>query len=212
MLVHNNFIPVVFVVDDDASVRYAIRRLLESVGVSCETFASALEFLARVGTTTSGCIVLDVRMPGGSGLELQQKLNDLGCDLPIVIFVTRYADVPVTLRAMKAGALDVITKPFEDQVLLDAVTQALERDRVRHAQRVELHGLRTRFETLTAREREVMALVLAGLLNKQAANVLGTAEKTVKVHRGQVMHKMEAASFADLVRMGERLGISRPGQ
>jgi FixJ family two-component response regulator len=211
MLVHNNFIPVVFVVDDDASVRYAIRRLLESVGVSCETFASALEFLARVGTTTSGCIVLDVRMPGGSGLELQQKLNDLGCDLPI-IFVTGYADVPVTLRAMKAGALDVITKPFEDQVLLDAVTQALERDRVRHAQRVELHGLRTRFETLTAREREVMALVLAGLLNKQAANVLGTAEKTVKVHRGQVMHKMEAASFADLVRMGERLGISRPGQ
>jgi len=211
MLVHNNFIPVVFVVDDDASVRYAIRRLLESVGVSCETFASALEFLARVGTTTSGCIVLDVRMPGGSGLELQQKLNDLGCDLPI-IFVTGYADVPVTLRAMKAGALDVITKPFEDQVLLDAVTQGLERDRVRHAQRVELHGLRTRFETLTAREREVMALVLAGLLNKQAANVLGTAEKTVKVHRGQVMHKMEAASFADLVRMGERLGISRPGQ
>jgi len=211
MLVHNNFIPVVFVVDDDASVRYAIRRLLESVGLSCETFASAIEFLARVGTTTSGCIVLDVRMPGGSGLELQQKLNDLGCDLPI-IFVTGYADVPVTLRAMKAGALDVITKPFEDQVLLDAVTQALERDRVRHAQRVELHGLRTRFETLTAREREVMALVLAGLLNKQAANVLGTAEKTVKVHRGQVMHKMEAASFADLVRMGERLGISRPGQ
>ena len=211
MLVHNNFIPVVFVVDDDASVRYAIRRLLESVGVSCETFASALEFLARVGTTTSGCIVLDVRMPGGSGLELQQKLNDMGCDLPI-IFVTGYADVPVTLRAMKAGALDVITKPFEDQVLLDAVTQGLERDRVRHAQRVELHGLRTRFETLTAREREVMALVLAGLLNKQAANVLGTAEKTVKVHRGQVMHKMEAASFADLVRMGERLGISRPGQ
>jgi len=211
MLVHNNFIPVVFVVDDDASVRYAIRRLLESVGLSCETFASAIEFLARVGTTTSGCIVLDVRMPGGSGLELQQKLNDLGCDLPI-IFVTGYADVPVTLRAMKAGALDVLTKPFEDQVLLDAVTQALERDRVRHAQRVELHGLRTRFETLTAREREVMALVLAGLLNKQAANVLGTAEKTVKVHRGQVMHKMEAASFADLVRMGERLGISRPGQ
>jgi FixJ family two-component response regulator len=211
MLVHNNFIPVVFVVDDDASVRYAIRRLLESVGLSCETFANAVEFLARVGTTTSGCIVLDVRMPGGSGLELQQKLNDLGCDLPI-IFVTGYADVPVTLRAMKAGALDVITKPFEDQVLLDAVTQALERDRVRHAQRVELHGLRTRFETLTAREREVMALVLSGLLNKQAANVLGTAEKTVKVHRGQVMHKMEAASFADLVRMGERLGISRPGQ
>jgi FixJ family two-component response regulator len=201
------FTPTVFVVDDDPSVRTAVKRLLASVGLACETFQNAAEFLARAERGVSGCLVLDVRMPGASGLDLQRVLNQSGTDLPIV-FVTAHADVPLTVRAMKAGALEVLTKPFDDQALLDAVYHALEQERVRSHERDELHGLRERFETLTAREREVMALVATGLLNKQIASELGTAEKTIKVHRAQVMHKMEADSLADLVRMADRLGLS----
>ena len=156
----------------------------------------------------SGCLVLDVRMPGASGLDLQRMLNHAGADLPI-IFVTAHADVPLTVRAMKAGALEVLTKPFDDQALLDAVYQALQQERVRSHEREELHRLRDRFETLTAREREVMALVVTGMLNKQIAGELGTAEKTIKVHRAQVMHKMQAESLAELVRMADRLNLSQ---
>jgi FixJ family two-component response regulator len=198
------FTPTVFVVDDDPSVRTAVKRLLASVGLQCETFSTAAEFLIRCEHGVSGCLVLDVRMPGASGLDLQRMLNQAETDLP-VIFVTAHADVPLTVRAMKAGALEVLTKPFDDQALLDAVYQALEQERVRSHDREELHRLRDRFETLTAREREVMALVVTGLLNKQIAGELGTAEKTIKVHRAQVMHKMEADSLAELVRMADRL-------
>ena len=198
------FTPTVFVVDDDPSVRTAVKRLLASVGLQCETFSTAAEFLIRCEHGVSGCLVLDVRMPGASGLDLQRILNQAETDLP-VIFVTAHADVPLTVRAMKAGALEVLTKPFDDQALLDAVYQALEQERVRSHDREELHRLRDRFETLTAREREVMALVVTGLLNKQIAGELGTAEKTIKVHRAQVMHKMEAESLAELVRMADRL-------
>jgi FixJ family two-component response regulator len=198
------FTPIVFVVDDDPSVRTAVKRLLASVGLACETFSTAAEFLVRSADGVSGCLVLDVRMPGASGLDLQRVLNQEGTDLP-VIFVTAHADVPLTVRAMKAGALEVLTKPFDDQALLDAVYQALEQERVRSHDREELHRLRDCFDTLTAREREVMALVVTGMLNKQIAAELGTVEKTIKVHRAQVMHKMQADSLADLVRMADRL-------
>ncbi len=199
--------PTVFVVDDDPSVRTAVKRLLASVGLECETFANPAEFLSRAESGVSGCLVLDVRMPGASGLDLQRMLNHAGTDLPI-IFVTAHADVPLTVRAMKAGALEVLTKPFDDQILLDSVYQALEQERVRRHEREELQRLRDRFETLTAREREVMGLVVTGMLNKQVAGELGTGEKTIKVHRAQVMHKMGADSLADLVRMADRLGLS----
>ena len=201
------FVPTVFVVDDDPSVRTAVQRLLASVGLPCETFANAADFLNRSTNGVSGCLVLDVRMPGASGLDLQRMLNQTEMNLP-VIFVTAHADVPLTVRAMKGGALEVLTKPFDDQALLDAVYHALEQERVRSQDRQELHRLRERFETLTAREREVMVLVASGLLNKQIAAELGTAEKTIKVHRAQVMHKMEAESLAELVRMTDRLGLS----
>ena len=198
------FAPTVFVVDDDPGVRTAVKRLLASVGLPCETFANTAEFLTRSERGVSGCLVLDVRMPGASGLDLQKILNQEGTDLPI-IFVTAHADVPLTVRAMKAGALEVLTKPFDDQQLLDAVYHALEQERVRSHDREELQRLRERFETLTAREREVMGHVVTGKLNKQIAGELGTAEKTIKVHRAQVMHKMQADSVAELVRMADRL-------
>jgi len=197
--------PTVFVVDDDPSVRTAVERLLMSVGLPCETFASAPDFLRRAETGVNGCLVLDVRMPGPSGLDLQRMLASSGNDIPI-IFVTAHADVPLTVRAMKEGALEVLMKPFDDQAFLDLVNSALETGRERYQQRTKFESLRLRFEMLTPREREVMSLVVTGMLNKQVAGELGTTEKTIKAHRSQVMRKMEADSVASLVRMADFLG------
>jgi FixJ family two-component response regulator len=198
--------PTVFIVDDDPSLRTAVSRLLASVGLGAETFATADEFRQHVDPSRAGCLILDVRMPGASGLDLQAELRATGYELP-VIFVSGHADVALTVRAMKAGALDVFTKPFDDQLLLDAVHVALERDRQHRSQLSEMQAVRDRYNTLTAREREVMALVVTGRLNKQIASVLGTSEKTVKAHRGQVVAKMGARSVADLVRWADRLGL-----
>lgn len=195
---------IVFVVDDEQSVRRAVKRLIESVGLRCETFGTAEEFLTRAKDDVTGCVVLDVRMPGSSGLELQRVLAASRPDLPI-IFVTAHADVPLTVRAMKAGALEVLTKPFNDQALLDAVNAALEANRARSAERLEVRRLLDRYESLTPRERQVMALVVTGMLNKQVASVLGTSERTIKVHRAQVMMKTHAGSLAELVQMAGRL-------
>jgi FixJ family two-component response regulator len=200
--------PTVFVVDDDPSLRTAVRRLLASVGLRSQTFATAEDFRREVDLSRPGCLILDVRMPGASGLDLQQQLTSAGYELP-VIFVTAHADVALAVRAMKAGALQVFTKPFDDQLLLDAVHEALERDRLHRLQLSEIMELRERYGMLTGREREVMALVVTGRLNKQIASDLGTSEKTVKAQRGQVMVKMQARSIADLVRMADRLAISQ---
>lgn len=206
--------PIVFVVDDDAAVRHAIKDLLESVGIRAETFRSGREFLARKPADAPSCLILDVRLPGTSGLEFQRELNAAGFEIPIV-FITGHGDIPITVQAMKAGAVDFLTKPFREQELLDAIHKAVDRDRARLQQAAEAARLRQRYEELTPREREVMALVTRGLLNKQIAAELGTSETTVKIHRGQVMRKMEAESLADLVRMADRIaqlskGISRP--
>jgi len=198
--------PIVFVVDDDAAVRDAIKDLLESVGIGVETFSSGREFLARKPTEAPSCLVLDVRLPGTSGLDFQRELVAANTEIPI-IFITGHGDIPMTVQAMKAGAIDFLTKPFRDQDLLDAIHKAIARDRDRRQQRAEVAELRQRYEELTLREREVMKLVTQGLLNKQIAAELGASETTVKIHRGQVMRKMGAESLPDLVRMAEKLCI-----
>ncbi len=210
----SKFDPIVFVVDDDAAVRDAIKDLLESVGMRVQTFISTNEFLSRTPVDAPSCLILDVRLPGMSGLEFQRHLNASGADIPI-IFITGHGDIPITVQAMKAGAVDFLTKPFRDQELLDAIHKAIDRDQQRREQNAEVTGLRQRYEELTPREREVMALVTQGLLNKQIAAELGASETTIKIHRGQVMRKMQADSLADLVRMADRLsnlskGITRP--
>jgi FixJ family two-component response regulator len=197
---------IVFVVDDDVSVREALESLMRSAGLRVESFSSAREFLARHHGDEPGCVVLDVRLPGLSGLDLQKRMAELKLDLPI-IFITGHGDVPTSVQAMKAGALEFLTKPFADEDLLEAIRQAVKRHRITRRQRAEMRELRDRYESLTPREREVMRWVVSGSLNKQIAGELGTSEITIKVHRGHVMQKMQAASLADLVRMSERLGI-----
>jgi FixJ family two-component response regulator len=200
---------VVFVVDDDEPMRRSLENLIRSVGLRVEVFASAQEFLRSQRPEVPCCLVLDVRLPGLSGLDLQKRMAAADIEIPI-IFITGHGDIPMTVQAMKAGAVEFLTKPFRDQALLDAIQQALERDRQARKQRAEIETLRRRFDSLTPREREVIALVVAGLLNKQIAGELGTSEAAVKVHRQHVMEKMGADSLADLVRLADRLGIPTP--
>jgi FixJ family two-component response regulator len=200
---------IVFVVDDDPSVRRAIKVLLESVGLAVELFGSAKEFLLGRPADSPSCLVLDIRLPGVSGLDFQRQLAEAKINIPI-IFISAHGDVPMTVRAMKAGAIEFLTKPFRDQDLLDAVQVALERDRARRQREAEIATLRERFESLTPREREVLPWVVSGLLSKQIADAIGTGEASVKVHRSQLMRKMAADSVADLVRMAEKMGIPIP--
>jgi FixJ family two-component response regulator len=199
--------PIVFIVDDDLSVRRSTERLVQSAGLKVQTFTSAREFLKSARFEGPACLVLDVRMPGLSGMDLQRELTQSGIHIPI-IFITGHGDIPMSVRAMKAGAVEFLTKPFRSRSLLDAIRAAIERDRSAHKERSETGELLQRYEQLTPREREVMALVAAGLLNKQVAGELATTERTIKFHRAHIMQKMRAESLADLVRMAEKLGIS----
>ena len=198
--------PIVFVIDDDDSVRRSLERLLRSVGLDVQTFSTARDFLDQGLPDRPCCVVLDLRLPGPSGLELQESLIRAGHDVPI-IFISGHADVPSSVHAIKAGAVDFLQKPFSDQALLDIIHGALRRDRAARQERAEIAGIRLRFDTLTPRERDVLALVIQGRLNKQIAGDLGISEKTVKFHRGRVMEKTQAGSVAELVRQADRLGV-----
>jgi FixJ family two-component response regulator len=201
--------PIVFIIDDDPSMRRALTNLVQSVGLEVEAFGSAPEMLQTKLPDAASCLVLDIRLPGLSGLDLQTELARANIQIPI-IFITGHGDIPMTVRAMKSGAVDFLTKPFRDQDLLDAVVAAIERDRKRREVEKTVASLQSLFEALTSREREVLALVASGLMNKQIAVELGLAEITVKIYRGHVMKKMRARSLADLIRMTEALGIRRP--
>jgi FixJ family two-component response regulator len=202
----NDSRPSVFVVDDDPAVSVSMKRLIRSLGLEVQTFSSAQDFLRTKRPDAPGCLVLDVRLPDLSGLDLQQELAKANVDLPIV-FVTGHADIPMSVRAMKAGAVEFLTKPFREQDLLEAIQHAIGQHRTSRQQRAEISELQQRQDLLTPREREVFPLVASGLLNKQIADQLGASEKTIKIHRSQLMRKMKADSLADLVRMSERLRV-----
>jgi len=196
--------PTVFIIDDDRGMRQAIHDLVESVGLRAESFATGEEFLGKNHAHRPSCLVLDVRLPRMSGLDFQRRLAESGMQIPI-IFVTAHGDIPMSVRALKSGAVEFLTKPFRDQDLLDAIQQALERDGITLKEQAEVHDLQERYRALTPREQEVMTLVVSGMLNKQIASDIGASEATVKIHRGNVMHKMHAASVVDLVRMADKL-------
>jgi len=200
-------VPTVFIIDDDRGMRQAIHDLVESVGLRAESFATGEEFLGTTQIGRPSCLVLDVRLPQMSGLDFQRRLVEVGMQIPI-IFITAHGDIPMSVRALKSGAVEFLTKPFRDQDLLDAIQQALERDRTAQEQQAEIHDLQERYRALTAREQEVLILVISGMLNKQIASEIGASEATVKIHRGNVMHKMQAASVVDLVRMADKLKLS----
>jgi FixJ family two-component response regulator len=202
-------VPTVFIIDDDRGMRQSMQDLVESVGLRAESFATGEEFLRRKRTNDPSCLVLDVRLPQMSGLDFQRRLAETGVQIPI-IFVTAHGDVPMSVRALKSGAVEFLTKPFRDQDLLDAIHQALQRDRTARERQAEIHDLQQRYHALTAREREVMTLVVSGMLNKQIASEIGASEATVKIHRGHVMQKMQAGSIVDLVRMADKLKLSLP--
>jgi FixJ family two-component response regulator len=197
-------VPTVFIIDDDRGMRQAIQDLVESVGLRAESFATGQEFLNKRRTSDPSCLVLDVRLPQMSGLDFQHRLAEIGMQIPI-IFITAHGDIPMSVRALKSGAVEFLTKPFRDQDLLDAIQQALQRDRVVQEHEADVRELRERYQGLTPREREVMGLVVSGLLNKQIASEIGASEATVKIHRGNLMEKMQAASFIELVRMADKL-------